>query len=136
MKILFVIISSWLTMLVCASNQAGEPTYNFVQNGKASYYANSLKGGFTASGERYHPDSLTAAHKHLPMGTKVLVINPKNQREVIVTINDRGPHRQGRIIDLSRRAAEQLGIIRVGVAPVIIKATLPPAVADKLSKQG
>ena len=135
MKILFIVIGFWFMVMACASEVADEPTHNFVQIGKASYYANSLKGGFTASGEPYHPDSLTAAHKHLPMGTRVLVVNPENDKEVIVTINDRGPHRSGRIIDLSRRAAEELGIIRVGVASVVIKATVDPALAEKLLKK-
>ena len=121
-------------MLACVSGAADEPAYTFVQHGKASFYANSLAGGVTASGERYHPDSLTAAHQHLPLGTRVVVINPANQQEVMVTINDRGPHRRGRIIDLSRRAAGQLGIMKAGVAPVIVKAALPQSVADSLSR--
>lgn len=132
MKISVFVLSGWLLALACASNVADEPAPNFVQKGKASYYANSLAGNFTASGERYHPDSLTAAHRHLPFGTRVQVTNPTNQQQVTVTINDRGPHHRGRIIDLSRAAAEQLGIIREGVAPVIVKATLPPGLADRL----
>ena len=61
MKISVFVLSGWLLALACASNVADEPAPNFVQKGKASYYANSLAGNFTASGERYHPDSLTAA---------------------------------------------------------------------------
>lgn len=123
---------SGLLLLACTSGSADEPAYNFVQEGEASYYANSLAGGTTASGEPYRPDSLTAAHRHLPLGTTVLVVNPANQREVTLTVNDRGPHHDGRIIDLSRRAAEDLDIIDAGVAQVIVKASLDPAVADSL----
>lgn len=119
-------------MLACSAWVTEEPAYNFTQSGKASYYANSLAGRPTASGALYHPDSLTAAHRHLPFGTKVQVINPATQREVTVTINDRGPYHPHRIIDLSCKAAEQIGIIQAGVASVMIKAMLPAEVADSL----
>ena len=110
-------------------------SYNFVQEGTASYYANSLQGQPTASGALYHPDSLTAAHRSLPLGTEAVVINPTTQRQVRVTINDRGPFHSRRIIDLSHRAADSLGILRSGVGDVIIKAQLPPEVAAQLQKE-
>jgi rare lipoprotein A len=88
------------------------------QVGKASYYSDRLKNRPTASGERYHPGKLTAAHPRLPFGTMVRVIRPKTGKSVIVRINDRGPYAKDRIIDLSRKAAEALGIIRAGVARV------------------
>jgi len=135
MKLSTLIFGSWLLALACSSRVVEEPAYNFTQSGQASYYANSLTGNRTASGAIYHPDSLTAAHRYLPFGTKVLVINSATQREVIVTINDRGPYHPRRIIDLSRSAAEQLGIVRVGVATVTVKAELPPSVADSLRKR-
>ncbi|MEM6843511.1 MAG: septal ring lytic transglycosylase RlpA family protein [Bacteroidota bacterium] len=122
----------WLLILACSAGVTEEPTYNFTQNGKASYYANSLAGRPTASGVLYHPDSSTAAHRYLPFGTKVQVINSATQQEVTVTINDRGPYHPRRIIDLSRKAAEQIGIIRAGVAPVTVKAVLPVEVSDSL----
>ena len=125
-------LGSWVLILACSSWVTEEPTYNFTQNGKASYYANSLAGRPTASGVLYHPDSLTAAHRHLPFGTKVQVINPATQQEVTVIINDRGPYLSQRIIDLSRAAAQQIGIIQAGVAPVTVKAALPAEVADRL----
>jgi rare lipoprotein A len=90
-----------------------------VIRGKASYYANSLAGNRTASGERYHPRKLTAASRNLPFGTIVRVVREDNGRSVIVRINDRGPFgRRARILDLSRAAAEQLDMIRKGVVQV------------------
>lgn len=86
--------------------------------GKASYYADRFTGKPTASGERYQPTKLTAAHKHLPLGTRVKVTNLRNKRSVIVRINDRGRLGRGRIIDLSHRAAEEIGMLRSGIAPV------------------
>lgn len=88
------------------------------QVGKASWYGPGLHGKKTASGERFNPQRLTAAHRRLPLGTKARVTNLKNGKAVTVIINDRGPHRGGRIIDLSRAAAQQLsmdGVARVRV---------------------
>ena len=111
------------------------PPYNFVQEGAASYYASSLQGHPTASGTPYHPDSLTAAHRYLPLGTKVVVTNTVNQRQVNVTINDRGPFHPRRIVDLSRRAADSLDIRRTGVGNVILQAQLPPKIAKQVQKK-
>jgi rare lipoprotein A len=85
--------------------------------GQASYYADSLAGNATASGEPYAPAALTAAHRKLPFGTVVDVVRDDG-RAVRVRINDRGPFVSGRVIDLSRAAAEQLGMMRAGVVPV------------------
>lgn len=90
------------------------------QCGKASWYEFT---GKTASGEAADPNSLTAAHPSLPFGTRVKVENLKNGRTVEVRINDRGPHVGGRIIDLSRKAAEKIGLIDTGVGHVRIAAT-------------
>ena len=109
--------------------------YNFVQEGVASYYAHSLRGRPTASGALYHPDSLTAAHRYLPFGTEVVVTNTVNQRQVSVTINDRGPFRSRRIVDLSYRAADSLGIVRSGTERVVIQAKLPPEVAERVQEK-
>lgn len=97
---------------------------NFTQNGVASYYADRFDGRQTASGEIFRQDSLTAAHKHLPFGTIVRVTNLKNDKQVIIRINDRGPFVEGRIIDLSRTAAEEVDLIRDGLADVLIEASL------------
>ncbi len=75
-----------------------------------------MAGRRTANGERFDPDALTAASKTLPMGSTVLVTNPKTGKSVKVRINDRGPHVRGRSLDLSKRAAEELGITEKGVA--------------------
>lgn len=88
------------------------------QQGKASYYSDFLTNRPTANGERYHPDKLTAAHRRLPFGTLVRVTRPDTGQSVVVRINDRGPYAKGRIIDLSKKAAKALGIIRKGVARV------------------
>jgi rare lipoprotein A len=75
-----------------------------------------MAGRRTASGEVFDPDALTAASKTLPIGSTVIVTNPKNGKSVRVRINDRGPNVRGRSLDLSRRAAEELGITEKGVA--------------------
>jgi rare lipoprotein A len=85
------------------------------QCGRASWYALTSK---TASGERANPAALTAAHRSLPFGTQVKVENMRNGRSVVVRINDRGPFSGGRVIDLTRAAANQLGFIRAGTAMV------------------
>lgn len=86
--------------------------------GKASFYATRQQGRRTASGERLNNDDLTAAHRELPFGSRVKVTNLANARSVVVRINDRGPYGRGRIIDVSRKAAEQLGMLRSGTAQV------------------
>ena len=91
------------------------------QSGKASFYSKSFSGRKTASGERLHHDSLTCAHRTYPFGTLLLVTNPANGNKVIVRVTDRGPYVKGRIIDLSLRAAKELGIYAQGIAPVIVE---------------
>ena len=95
-----------------------QPRYQLIGQGKASYYAARLNGRRTASGERLDNTDLTGAHRELPFGSLVRVTNLANQQSVIVRINDRGPHGGGRIIDVSRQAAEQLGMLRSGTAQV------------------
>ena len=86
--------------------------------GLASYY---WQGQRVASGGRFNPNALTAAHRTLPFGTKVKVTNLRNHRSVVVTINDRGPFIKGRIIDLSLAAAKVIGMTKSGVVPVVIE---------------
>ena len=88
---------------------------------RASYMGEKEAGRRTASGEIYDPDELTAASKTLPIGSMVLVTNPANGKSVKVRINDRGPHVRGRSLDLSKRAAEELGITDQGVARLKVK---------------
>ena len=88
------------------------------QTGLASYYAHRFHGRKTASGERFNENALTAAHRSLPFGTRVRVINLKNNRAVTVRINDRGPFIKGRIIDVSYAAARKLKMVVDGIARV------------------
>lgn len=97
----------------------------YTENGKASYYANSLRGNKMANGQRYRPGKRTAAHKKLPFGTKVKVTNPSNGKSVKVRITDRGPFVAGRIIDLSMSAARKLDMEKAGVVPVQMKVLKP-----------
>ena len=94
---------------------------DFKQKGVASYYADRFHGRKTASGTRYNKGALTAAHKSLPLGTKVRVTNLKNGETVDVEINDRGPYVKGRVIDLSKAAARELGMMHAGVVPVRVE---------------
>lgn len=102
-----------------------------VQTGKASYYAKKFSGRKTASGERLHHDSLTCAHRTYPFGTQLKVTNPANGKTVIVRVTDRGPYVKGRIIDLSVRAAKELGIIAQGIAPVVVERYNPSIIPFK-----
>lgn len=87
-------------------------------SGSASYYGNELAGNPTASGERFDPNDLTAAHRTLPLGSRVRVTNPRNGESVVVRINDRGPFHGNRVIDLSLAAARDIGLIQSGVGQV------------------
>ena len=92
-----------------------------VETGIASFYAKKFNGRKTSSGERFYNDSLTAAHKTLPLGTYVRVTNLKNDSVVIVKVNDRLPKKSRRTIDLSQKAARQLNFIRAGLTKVTIE---------------
>lgn len=89
-----------------------------VSTGQASYYGYNLAGNLTANGERFDPAGLTAAHRTLSFGARVRVTNTANDRSVVVRINDRGPFVDGRIIDVSRAAAQRLGMLQSGTAVV------------------
>jgi len=91
------------------------------QTGKASFYADSFEGSPTASGEKYKASKFTAAHRTLPFGTVLKVTNLANNESVEVTVNDRGPFVEGRVIDVSKAAAEKLGFFNQGVANVRIE---------------
>ena len=86
--------------------------------GAASYYGDEFEGRKTSSGQVFTQDGFTAAHKELPFGTKLMVMNLRNGRTVNVIINDRGPFVAGRVVDLSKSAAQQLDMIRDGVVEV------------------
>src|SRR5690349_11047520 len=107
-----VAISIAAGSMLAASNGAA-----LAQCGKASWYALTSK---TASGERMNPSLMTAAHRSLPFGTRVRVTDSRTGKSVVVRINDRGPFVRGRILDLSRAAANQLGFVRAGHAKVCV----------------
>lgn len=112
MNKLFILIFCMFGLVLFSRGQS--------QTGKASFYADKFEGHPTASGEKYKHNKLTAAHKTLPFGTVVRVTNLANGNTVDVEINDRGPYIDGRIIDLSKSAAEKLGFINLGVTDVKI----------------
>ncbi len=92
--------------------------FEAIGSGEASYYGKELAGNRTASGERFNPHGLTAAHRTLPLGTKLRVTNIANGRSVIVRINDRGPFVGNRLIDVSLGAAREINMVRSGKAQV------------------
>ena len=89
--------------------------------GIASYYADEFHGRKTSSGEEYDMHALTAAHRTLPFNTRVRVTNLENRKSVVLRINDRGPFKDDRVIDVSLEAAKQLGLVAGGTAPVKIE---------------
>ena len=91
------------------------------ETGVASYYNDKHEGKKTASGEMYTQTRLTAAHRTLPFGTQVKVTNIANGRSVLVRINDRGPFTKGRLIDISKAAAKEIDLIRLGITKVSIE---------------
>ncbi len=95
-------------------------TSRTVEVGNASWYGDELRGGRTASGERFDPSALTGASKTLPIGTRVRVTNLENRRSTVVRINDRGPFARGRVLDVSHAAARELGMVGRGTARVKI----------------
>lgn len=97
------------------------PSKSKVQYGIASFYANKFQGKKTSNGEIFSQKKLTAAHNTLPLGTYVRVTNLRNKRTVVVKINDRLHHRNKRLIDLSRAAAERLGFIKSGTTRVKVE---------------
>ena len=94
------------------------PATTSLGSGTASYYASKFQGRRTASGEAFDNGAMTAAHRTLPFGSLVRVTNPATGASVVVRINDRGPFTRGRMIDVSRAAAEELGLIARGHATV------------------
>ncbi len=98
----------------------------FSETGMASWYGGKFQGRKTANGETFDTNKLTAAHKTLPFGTIVKVVNLQNDESVEVRINDRGPFVEGRIIDLSRAGADAIGMVGSGVAPVRLEIVSGP----------
>lgn len=101
-----------------AQAQPTKSSGKIVQNGRASWYGPGFHGRRTASGETFNTHDLTAAHRTLPFGTRVRVVNKRTGKSVVVRINDRGPYAHGRVIDLSRASAQAIGL--TGVASVTV----------------
>ncbi len=114
--------------LFCSLCVKSQDTTVHFQTGIASYYAKKFEGRKCSCGEKFRHDSLTAAHKTLPFGTRVKVTNLKNDSIVIVRINDRLPKKSKRIIDLTKRAAKQLNFVKAGLTKVkleVLRDSLP-----------
>jgi rare lipoprotein A len=114
-----IVVAAALVM-GCMSFMTGETFAAGNQCGTASWYGPGFNGKKAASGERFNQNAMTAAHKTLPFGTKLKVTNEKTGKSVTVKVNDRGPYRGGRIIDLSKAAASQLGIVGAGTGKVCL----------------
>lgn len=110
-----------LVIVTCAFTFLGLGATAQTLHGKASYYGDQFQGRKTSSGTRFHQDSLTCAHKTLPFGTILRVRNTNNNKEVVVKVTDRGPYAKGRIVDLSKRAAKQIGMLSAGVTNVEVE---------------
>ncbi len=108
----------FLLLPICALAQN---SVGYVQTGIASYYGRKFHGRKTSSGETFNMWGMTAAHKTIPLNAKVRVTNLSNGKSVVVRINDHGPHAKGRIIDLTRAAAAQIGMIEKGTARVKVE---------------
>lgn len=99
--------------------------HHWYEFGMASWYGRFFQGKTTASGEPYNENALTCAQRQLPLGSLIRVTNLRNQKSVIVRVNDRGPVPHDRVIDLSRAAAQRLGFSQQGLAPVKIELLRP-----------
>jgi rare lipoprotein A len=106
------------TIRIAPPEDKAEAVFEMIGQGEASYYGHELAGNRTASGERFNPNGLTAAHRTLPLGTKIRVTNVANGRSVIVRVNDRGPFVRSRLIDVSLGAAREINMVRSGKAQV------------------
>jgi rare lipoprotein A len=123
MRLLFLVCTALLLAACAGTPQNGSlKPGGYSAVGTASWYGSKHHGRKTASGERFNQNALTAAHRKLPFGSRVKVTNLANQRSVVVRINDRGPFSRGRLIDVSRKAAEQLGMLERGTAKVRLEA--------------
>jgi rare lipoprotein A len=114
--LMFLIAPAMEAPLVAHLSSPPKPIKTWV--GNASWYGPEFNGRKTADGERFDAESLTAAHPHLPFGSLVRIVNPRNGKFEIVRINDRGPYQEGREIDVSYRVARKIGLIHSGVSQV------------------
>ena len=126
-----MLISVWLLLMAACPGCSHSPEPSAVvpdnaQSGIASYYGRKFEGRRTANGERYRGDGFTAAHRSLPFGSRIRITHVASGRSVECRVNDRGPFRKGRIVDLSHRAAEALGILSTGLARVRLEVLEAP----------
>lgn len=114
--LLTLLIALFFTSNVMAKTQVKHRTH-----GEASYYAEFHHGKKTANGERFNMHAMTAAHRTLPLGSKIKVTNLSNGKEVVLRVNDRGPYAKNRVLDVSKGAAKKLGMIKTGTAKIRIQ---------------
>jgi rare lipoprotein A len=140
-KLLFLVTSIPFALGTCMDAQALDAhthaaratkhrSAKAVQHGKISWYGRAFAGRKTASGERFDPHALTMAHRSLPLGTIVLVINDDNGRSVALRVNDRGPYCGDRVADVSRAASRELGFQQIGIADATIEVLSVPPPGD------
>jgi len=113
-------------LLATISSSAFAAKPGQIENGIASYYHDSLHGNKTASGQIYDKNKISAAHKSLPLGTRVRVTDLRTGKSIEARVNDRGPFVKGRIIDLSRQAAKELGLLKKGITKVKVEVLSVP----------
>ncbi|HWD36090.1 MAG TPA: septal ring lytic transglycosylase RlpA family protein [Casimicrobiaceae bacterium] len=134
-KLTTLVASTILALAASTYAQALEPfshartnvAVKRVQHGKISWYGRDFAGRRTASGERFDPRAMTMAHRSLPLGTIVLVVNDDNGRSVALRVNDRGPFRPGRVADVSRAASRELGFQQSGLADATLRVLWMPS---------
>ena len=128
-QILLTVALSWVVCAVTWSQEVGEDSVRApiddsaktddrpapAQSGMASYYHGEFQGRRTASGEKLNQNGMTAAHRTLPFGTLVRVINLRNMRSIVLRVTDRGPMLKNRVIDVTQRAARELGFLALGM---------------------
>ncbi len=121
LKKIVTFLTLLVTLLFTTNVMAKTKVNQHSTRGEASYYAGFHHGKKTASGERFNMHSLTAAHRTLPLGSKIKVTNLNNGKEVVVRVNDRGPYAKGRVLDVSLGAAKKLDMIKTGTTKVSIQ---------------
>ncbi|RQS04625.1 septal ring lytic transglycosylase RlpA family protein [Burkholderia sp. Bp9002] len=113
------------TSLADAEPIDGANVSDFRQTGRASWYGRGFHGRRTANGERFNMNAFTAAHRTLPLASYIRVTNPTNGKWVVVKVNDRGPYKRGRVLDLSYAAAKVIGLVHAGTGRVKIEGLSP-----------
>ena len=132
---LTAVVGTWMGLWLTGSAVQADSWYR--EHGIASYYGKGFHGHKTASGERFSQNEMTAAHRQLPLGTKVMVENRETGEQVEVKITDRGPYadKKRRIIDLSKAAADSIGLVEQGVGPVRVIVTEEAANQKKIPEE-